>query len=389
VNGTAHGRSPYRLPWVKIVSVMTTGSQGGAEFAAVEMLDALVGRGHEAVLVTDQPTMSRDKRIEVALVDIGPKLSVDSYRSLALHSWRHLRRLRTALEAQAPYDVLLVHYKKEQLLARWLPLELRRTLVWAEWGPVPFPMRRGLARRMYLGAAERAVAVLAISEATRRNVSEVGVPESKVHYVPNVMAADDVAFTAAGRARVRGELEIPPDAFVVGCISRFHPKKRNDVVVDAVARLGDAAHLIMAGDGETEADLRARAAPLGERAHFVRTPGGDVADYLSAFDVSVFCPSPTEGAPRAVLLGMLASRPCLSTGPEGVADIIVPGVGAIAEPENDPASLVALLREYADDPERIAREGAEARRRVESTYAAPVVAEQIEQLLHRVGAGSS
>ena len=50
---------------------------------------------------------------------------------------------------------------------------------------------------------------------------------------------------------------------------------------------------------------------------------------LSAFDVSVFCPSPTEGAPRAVILGMLASRPCLSTGAEGVADMIMPEFGGI------------------------------------------------------------
>jgi glycosyltransferase involved in cell wall biosynthesis len=371
---------------MKIVSVMTTDAQGGAEFAAVEMLDALIERGHEAVLLTDQPQIARDTRVTAAPLHIGPKLSVRSYRTLALKWWLYLLRLRRALEAQAPYDVLLVHYKKEQLLARWLPPRLRATLVWAEWGPVPFPLRRGLPRRMYLGAADRAAAVLAISEGTRRGVCEVGVPEAKVHYVPNAMRVDDIVFSPNGRARVRGALSIPEDAFVVGCISRFHPKKRNDVVVDAVTALGNGAHLVLAGAGETEADLRRRAAPLGERVHFVSTPGEEVADYLSAFDVSVFCPSPTEGAPRAVLLGMLASRPCISTGAEGVTDIISPGVGAISEPENDPAALAELLAGYVADPSRIAHEGAEARRRVEATYAAPVVAQRIEALLRDAGA---
>ncbi len=98
--------------------------------------------------------------------------------------------------------------------------------------------------------------------------------------------------------------------------------------MEAVVELDDPrVHLILAGDGETEAELRELAAPLGERAHFIATPGSEVPDVLSAFDVSVFCPSPTEGAPRAVILGMLASRPCLSTGPEGVADMITPGIG--------------------------------------------------------------
>jgi glycosyltransferase involved in cell wall biosynthesis len=78
---------------------------------------------------------------------------------------------------------------------------------------------------------------------------------------------------------------------------------------------------------------------------------------------------------------MLAGRPCVSTGAEGVADIIVPGVGEIAEPENDPAALAAAVRRYSSDPERIAREGEEARRRAVERYDAPVVAAQIEGLL--------
>ena len=104
---------------------------------------------------------------------------------------------------------------------------------------------------------------------------------------------------------------------------------------------------------------------------------------LSAFDVSVFCPSPTEGAPRAVILGMLASRPCLSTGAEGVADMISPEIGAILSPENSSSALRALLEGYIEDPARLQREGAAARAYAERTYAAPVVAEMIDGLLRQ------
>jgi glycosyltransferase involved in cell wall biosynthesis len=371
------------MPGVKIVSVMTTDSSGGAEFAAVEMLEALRQRGHEVVMLTDMPAMGRDTQVRVAPIEVGPKLSTGSWIALALRWPLLLGRLRRALQAEAPYDVLLVHYKKEQLLARILPRALRRTVVWAEWGPVPFPLRKGIPRRAYLDAANQAALVMAISEGTRRSVAEVGVPASKLVVVPNVLRVEEIRFSEEGRARVRSELGIPPEAFVVGCISRFHPKKRNDVVVRAVAALENPnVHLILAGDGETEPELRALAAPLGERAHFIPTPGAEVPDVLSAFDVSVFCPSPTEGAPRAVILGMLASRPCLSTGAEGVSDMIRPEFGAIASPENEPDSLQPLLARYVGDPERIAREGAAARAYAERTYAAPVVAELIEGLLN-------
>jgi glycosyltransferase involved in cell wall biosynthesis len=375
---------------VKIVSVMTTDSSGGAEFAAVEMLEALRQRGHETVMLTDMPAMARDTEVRVSSVSLGPKLSTGSWASLALRWPSLLMRLRSALRAEAPYDVLLVHYKKEQLLAGMLPVPLRSTIVWAEWGPVPFPLRRGLPRRAYLRAGERAALVMAISEGTRRSVADVGVNERKIIVVPNVVRTDEIRYTEQGRARVRERLGIPEEAFVVGCISRFHPKKRNDVVVRAVRGLENGrVHLILAGSGETEAELRRLAEPLGERAHFMDTPGAEVPDVLSAFDVSVFCPSPTEGAPRAVILGMLASRPCLSTGAEGVADMIMPEFGGISSPENEPDALQALISRYLDDPARVAREGSAARAYAEQTYAAPVVAARIERLFDEAIVGGA
>jgi len=365
---------------VKIVSVMTTDARGGAEFAAVELLDALRSRGHETVMLSDQPDIGRDTGVDVRLIDIGPKLSQRSWRALTVRWPQLVMRLRSALTHELPYDVLLLHYKKEQIIAPVLPPRLRRTVVWAEWGPVPFPLRRGLPNAVYRTAARRAALVMAVSAGTRESVAAVGVPRGKIQVVPNAMRTDSIRFTEEGRGRVRDTLGIPTDAFVVGCISRFHPKKRNDVVVDAVSRLPEG-HLILAGEGETEASLRAQAKDLGQRVHFIPTPGAEVGDVLSAFDVLVFCPSPTEGAPRAVILGMLAERPCLATGAEGVADMITREVGAICSPENDPRVLVALLQRYLDDPALRSRHGAAARLVAERAYAAPVVAEHVEQLL--------
>ncbi|HWJ30835.1 MAG TPA: glycosyltransferase family 4 protein [Gaiellaceae bacterium] len=368
---------------MKVVSVMTTESPaGGAEFAAVEMLDALIDRGHETVMLTNQPGLGRDRRVRVVDVDLGPKLSLRTYVRLLASTPSLLRQLRRALEREWPYDVLLVHYKKEQLIAPLLPKRLRPRIVWAEWGPVPFPLRRGIARRLYVAASARASAILAVSEGTRASVMDVGVDAGKVIVVPNVMRADEIVYSEAGRERIRRALGIGTEDFVVGCISRFHPKKRNEVVVEAVLRLDDPrVHLILAGSGETEQALRRLAEPLGDRFHIVAPPGADVADVASAFDVAVFCPSPTEGMPRAVILGMLAERPCISTGAEGVADLISPEFGAITSPENDAAALTRALQPYVADPDRVRREGKLARESAEATFAAPVVAQRLEQIL--------
>jgi glycosyltransferase involved in cell wall biosynthesis len=367
---------------VKIVSVMTTNSAGGAEFAAVEMLDALAERGHEVVMLSNRSDIGRGTRVAVEPLAIGPKLSTRTVRTLGIHWIEYLLRLRRALARQLPYDVLLVHYKKEQLMAPWLPRRMRATLAWAEWGPVPYPMRRGLPRRAYVHASARARVVMAVSAGTKASVAEVGVDVEKVVVVPNAVDVDGIRFSQAGRAAVRRSLGVPEDAFVVGCISRLHPKKRNDVVVEAVLKMGDGdVHLIIAGSGECEPQLRAQAEPLGARAHFLPTPTDDVADVLSSFDVSVFCPSPTEGAPRATILGMLSERPCLATGPEGVSDLIRPQFGAIVEPTNDVEGLRSLLVRYRDDAGLRERQGKAARAWAEREFARTAVARRIEDLV--------
>jgi glycosyltransferase involved in cell wall biosynthesis len=367
---------------MKIVSVMTTASAGGAEFAAVEMLDALAERGHEVVMLSDQPGIGRNTRVVVKPLEIGPKLSTRTVRRLGLRWPAYVLRLRQQLVRELPYDVLLVHYKKEQLMTAWLPRRMRATLAWAEWGPVPYPLRRGLPRLAYVRSAARARFVMAVSAGTKASVAEVGVDEDKIFVVPNAMDVDGIRFNPDGRGAVRRRLDIPEDAFVVGCISRFHPKKRNDVVVDAVLKMADPhVHLIMAGAGEVEAELRAQARPMGGRAHFLPTPTDDVADVLSSFDVSVFCPSPTEGAPRATILGMLTERPCLATGPEGVADLIRPEFGAIVQPINDVDALRALLVRYRDDQDLRERQGKAARAWAEREFARSVVAGRVEDLV--------
>ena len=367
---------------MKALSVMTSEAQGGAEFAAVDMLEALGARGHEVVMLTNQPGLTDGRAVAAREIDLGPKLSRSTYPALIGRSPLLARTMRRELEREWPYDVLILHYKKEQLLATVLPQRLRASLAWAEWGPVPKQLRFGVGRRAYLLAARQTNLVMAVSEGTRDSLHRIGMPLDLIHVVPNALPVAERRFSEPARVRVRTEHGIPPGAFVVGCVSRFHHKKRNDVAVDAVVELGsDDVHLILAGEGEAEADLRRRARPLGDRSHFLPTPGPDITNVCSAFDVSVFCPSPTEGAPLAVIYSMLAARPVVATAAEGVRELITPGVGTIVSPENDPGALAEVLRGYRADPSRCGREGVAGRVRAAQTFAASSVGAQIERLL--------
>ena len=373
-------RAPLRL-----VSVQTGAERGGAEYANVEMLAALAERGVGVRLLSNHPELAKGTTVPVTPVDLGPKLSRRTVRRVEAGFLLYLARFVRALGGErrrGPIDVLLVHYKKEQLMAALLPPGLARATVWAEWGPVPEPMRVGLPRAAYLAAARRARAVLAVSESTRRSLEEVGVPPEKITVVPAVVDSDELRFDPEARARLRAEWGAGEDAFVVGCVSRLHAGKPIRVLIDALDHLDGDVLVVVAGDGPDEPALRARAAAHGARVRFLPTPRGYVHEVLSACDVQVFAPFRTEGLPRSILFGQLTGRPVIVTDPEPVPGLVPEGTGASVSPANDPRALAALLDAYRLDPERRAREGDEGRRWATERYARERTVDRIEAIMN-------
>jgi glycosyltransferase involved in cell wall biosynthesis len=345
----------------RIVSLQTTNERGGAEYANVDLLAALAARGHDVVLLTNVPDIAANVGVRVREIDIGPKLSRRSVVRVVLQMPSTLLRVARALRAERPVGTLFLHFKKEQLLCAVLPSWLTGTIVWAEWGPVPPQMRKGPARWAYALAARRARAVMAISQGTRRTVVDAGVPARKVEVVPNLVDVNEVGFDADGRARLRAEWGVDDRTLVVGCISRYQRRKRNEVVIDAMAHLGSDVLLVLAGEGEQEELLRERAAPHGDRVRFVPNVRGHVEAFLSACDLLVFAPSPTEGEPRVIVMAQLVGVPVIATDAEGAEGLIPEGGGVILSPSHDATALATAIDAYRLDPERRRREGEVAR----------------------------
>jgi glycosyltransferase involved in cell wall biosynthesis len=364
----------------RVVSLQTTGERGGAEYANVDLLETLAARGHEVVLITNLPEIAAGTKLTVREVDLGPKLSSRSVAQVALLAPVILARLARALYFERPVGTLLLHFKKEQLLCSLLPSRLTGTIVWAEWGPLPPQMRRGPARWAYALAARRAHSVMAISNGTLRTVVEAGVPASRVELVPSVVDVEEVSFDAVSRARVREEWGVEDGTLVVGCVSRFQRRKRNDVIIDALAHLDGDVLLVLAGEGEQEADLRARAARYGDRVRFAPNVRGHVQAFLSACDLLVFAPSPTEGEPRAIVLAQLVGVPVIATDSEGTDGLIAEGAGTIVSPSHDASALAATINAYRLDPESRLREGHTAREKVLESHDSERTLSSIERV---------
>jgi glycosyltransferase involved in cell wall biosynthesis len=354
------------VPRDRIVSIQTTNERGGAEYANVDLLEALRQRGHDVLLITNVPDIAAKTQVPVTAIELGPKLNRRSVAQTALAAPRTLWRLACALRAarpdrRTPVGVTLLHFKKEQLLCALLPPRLTGRIAWAEWGPVPPDLRKGLPRLLYALAARRARAIMAVSEGTKRTVVGAGVPADKVVVVPNLVDVEEVSFDPEARARLRAQWGAGLDTLVAGCISRFQRRKRNDVVIDAMGQVDGDVLLVLAGEGEEEPALRERAAPHGGRVRFAPNVRGHVEAFLSACDVLVFAPSPTEGAPRVIVMAQLVGVPVIATDAEGADELLPPGTGTICSPSHDPSALAAALAAYRDDPERRRREGAAGR----------------------------
>jgi glycosyltransferase involved in cell wall biosynthesis len=154
---------------------------------------------------------------------------------------------------------------------------------------------------------------------------------------------------------------------VAGCAARFDEVKRLDVLLRAIAILGDAAPaLALIGDGPEKARLHALAAALGIRDR-VRFTGEivDAARVFRAFDVYT-APSRKEGMPLAVLEAMALGLPVLATDITAHRDLLGAPAGALVActPEAFAAGLSALL----GDATARARLGADNRRRAHAGF---------------------
>jgi glycosyltransferase involved in cell wall biosynthesis len=202
-----------------------------------------------------------------------------------------------------------------------------------------------------------------------------------VHVIPNLVDVEEVKPDPASRAELRAQWGAGEQTLVVGCISRFQRRKRNDVVIDAMADLDGDVLLVIAGEGDQEAVLRERASPYGDRIRFAPNVRGHVEAFLSACDVLVFAPSPTEGEPRVIVMAQLVGVPVIATDSEGALGLIPPGGGTIVSPSHDPRALALVLGAYRDDRERCLREGQTARRATLESHAPERTLRAVERAL--------
>ncbi len=175
------------------------------------------------------------------------------------------------------------------------------------------------------------------------------------------------AFRPASEPEVfelRGDLKLAGFTPILGSVGRLEPRKGYADLLCAIPeirrhhpRLG----VLIAGDGEDQAELAALAEELGI-ADCVRLPGyrHDVAALLTLMDVFVV-PSHSEGLSLSMLEALAVGRPVVATRVGGLGEALCHEKTALLVPPADPAAIAASALRLLADP-ALARSLAEAGR---------------------------
>jgi glycosyltransferase involved in cell wall biosynthesis len=200
---------------------------------------------------------------------------------------------------------------------------------------------------------------IAPSEASRKFILGMGIPESRIALTPFVVdnpwwrqEASEV-----DRGAVRREWRIPEEALVVLFCAKLQPWKRPDDALRAFAKANvKGTFLVFAGDGPMRASLESTARSLGvvERTRFLGfvNQSGLPSVYRSA-DLFIL-PSKSDACPVVVCEAMLCGCPVvLSDEIRGRFDLVKDGETGFIYPCGNIDALAAILSSTLTDRNKL------------------------------------
>lgn len=180
------------------------------------------------------------------------------------------------------------------------------------------------------------------------------------------------------RRQAREQLDIPPDATVIGGSMRLVDWKRPELIIDAARDLPDAVVVIL-GEGPEEERLRSLAQGVD-----LRLPGfrPDAVSLLTAFDVFIH-PCPTDNQPLAVFEALAAAVPVV-VADRGGASLMVDDERTGLRAPATAAGMSGAVHRLLHDTGLAARLAAAGRDEVLTHFTTEAMTLQVEDLYERL-----
>lgn len=249
----------------------------------------------------------------------------------------------------------------------------------------------GIKRRILQWVDERLLnyfdQVTAHCESARDATIKRGIKAERIRLLTCGFADRVAEMDGSTRAVRRAAMGIGPDDTVLIKVARFWPEKRHDVLMRAfqlLLRRNTNIRLWIPGVGPEEPRIKELAIALGvsDRCDFLgfRT---DLPELLAMADIQVHS-SDEEGVPLAILSGMAAGKPIVSTGVGGIPEVIEDGISGVLVAPGSPETFAdAVYALMLNSPYQQAL-GHRAQRFIKTEYSLAAATARVEQLYAEV-----
>lgn len=249
-------------------------------------------------------------------------------------------------------------------------------VVWSVGSTTPLPRGAGVIDRQKIKHAAKAAAtadrIVYASDAGGAQHRRVGFPEGDSLTIPPGIDATRFKPDPAARRKIREQLHLAPDAFVIGMVAPFQPEYDHPTFIKGVGELiktNPHVAVVLAGHGVQKGN-----APLmalvggGTLAQRVQLLGewSDLATLFNACDV-VCSSALNDGSRMTLVAAMLCGVPCVATGMGAQGEVI--GHYGVAVEAGSPAAFVkGIQRVLQLTPEKRAAMAHGARKHALQNY---------------------
>ena len=208
-----------------------------------------------------------------------------------------------------------------------------------------------------------------------------------IEVIANGINTEKYSDTLERTRDVRKELNISPDAVVIGITCVFRKQKRLDIWLD-VAKAIHSKHpktnFIIVGDGvlRKEIDQKYQSLEMQDYLHFVGLQA-ETRPYLQAMDIFMMS-SEFEGLPIALLEAMSMGCMPACTAAGGIPELVKNNCNGVLVPVKEPMLLAERLSPYLQDTGKIKILGNAARETVKGSFSMQKMVNKIENIYNNL-----
>jgi glycosyltransferase involved in cell wall biosynthesis len=380
---------------IKVLHIITRLDKGGSAENTFLTVKGLDKKRYDVTLMSgpvQDPSQERRSQVEecgiqyIHIPVLVRNINV-VYDAIALFKiWRFL--------AKEKFDVVHTHTSKAGLLGRFAARLAGAPLIvhtphghvfFGYFGPLKtkiFIFLEKLANRM----TDKIVALTHREKADY--ISYRTCPEEKITVIHSGIELDKFQeYTSAEKRKLKKEIGLPGDSFVLGTAGRLVPVKGPEFLIKASQTIlseHPRTYFVFAGDGPLKEDLEKKATEAGVKKN-IFFPGwrDDIVRILAAFDV--FClPSLNEGMGRVLVEAMAHGIPIVASDVGGIPDLVIHGKNGFLVPPKNPEELakhIQILIQNEDERRKMGEAGKKMAQRFSHYTMVIKIAELYEELL--------